>query len=205
MSRRTPGSAARYIGALGVLAWSARRARTGDVSSREEQLFRTLNTAPDDLGLGVWTVMQSGSFAAVPVVAALTAAQRGRTQGATVAVAGTTAWLTAKACKSLVERRRPADLLPDVVVRGKPQSGLGYPSGHAAVALTLALTVTRARTPRVVAVGVAGVAAAGRIYTGAHLPLDVIGGLSLGAIVGGIAGATTHRAFGRDGGLNHFH
>ncbi|MDH3303390.1 MAG: phosphatase PAP2 family protein [Acidimicrobiia bacterium] len=188
MSRRTPGSAARYVGALAVLAWSARRARSGDVSPQEEWLFRALNTAPDDFGLGVWTVMQSGSFGAVPVVAALTAAQRGRRQGGVVAVAGTTAWLTGKVCKSLVERGRPSDLLPGVVVRGKPQSGLGYPSGHAAVALTLALTAARAGSPRVFAVGVAGVAAAGRVYTGAHLPLDVIGGLGLGAIVGGLAG-----------------
>ncbi len=188
MNRRTTvGGASALAAALVVLAWSCRRAKAPGVSPEEERVFRAFNDAPDDVSRSVWTVMQSGSFAAVPVVAVLVGLRRGRTDGALVGAAGTTAWLAGKAIKSVVGRGRPADLLPDVTIRGTPQTGLGYPSGHAAVALTLALASARRPAWRVLGVAGAGVAAGGRLYTGAHLPLDVAGGLAVGVIVGGLA------------------
>src|SRR6266536_3306216 len=48
------------------------------------------------------------------------------------------AWLLAILVKGLVERGRPAHFLHDVHIRGVPASGLGYVSGHAAVAVALA-------------------------------------------------------------------
>lgn len=187
MSPPKPCRTAGFVGAVAVLLWSARRARSDQVSSEEERVFRAFNNASDGLRLSVWTVMQSGSFGAVPAIALLVAVRRGRAHGLVVATAGTVAWVTTKGLKSVVKRGRPADLLPDVIIRGKPQSGLGYPSGHAAVALTLALASAPGPASRTLAVAVAGIAAGGRLYTGAHLPQDVAGGLALGAIIGGLA------------------
>lgn len=187
MSRRTKCSSLGFLTAFAILLWSARRARTNQVSPKEERVFRVFNNSTDDIRLSVWTVMQSGSFGAIPVAALVVGAWRGRTRGLAVGAAGTVAWLAAKALKSVIKRGRPADLLPEVDIRGKPQSGLGYPSGHAAVALTLALASAPGRVWRTVAVVIAAVAAGGRLYTGAHLPQDVAGGLALGAIVGGTA------------------
>lgn len=188
----------RIIGAVGLLLWSARQAGRNEVSVEEEQLFRAFNDGDSArMGFGVWMVMQAGSCAAVPVVSLLVSARRGRPDGFVVAVAGATAWLAGKGLKAFVGRGRPGDLLPDVVIRGEPQTGLGYPSGHAAVALTLALTSARRPTPRMLAIATAGVVSGARIRAGAHLPWDVGGGLAVGALIGSSAAGLGRRASGR--------
>lgn len=175
----------RAVAAAAVLE-SARRARARKVSATEERVFRLFNDGPDRIHLPVWVVMQSGSLAAVFVVAG-GILRRGRRRSAVLAaVTGTAVWGGIKAVKPLVGRGRPDDHLERVVVRGHPQTGLGYPSGHAAVSLTLALIAThdRRRAVRAAGIGVAGVTAGARMYVGAHLPLDVVGGLAIGALCG---------------------
>jgi len=100
-----------------------------------------------------------------------------------VAIAGSAAWVGVKLIKPVVGRGRPDQHLDDVVIRGHPQSGLGYPSGHAAVAVALAMSAIPPGPARLLAL--AGAAAVGttRIHVGAHLPLDVVGGFAAGAIV----------------------
>ncbi|MPZ71257.1 MAG: phosphatase PAP2 family protein, partial [Actinobacteria bacterium] len=69
-----------------------------------------------------------------------------------------------------------------------PESGLGFVSGHAAVATALA-TVIAAYTGPALTITVAVLAATvalARIYVGAHLPLDVIGGAALGWAIGSL-------------------
>ena len=67
-------------------------------------------------------------------------------------------------------------------VLGRASTGLGYPSGHAAIAVAMASAASPLVPRRVrpalwsVAIGV-GVS---RIYVGAHMPLDVAGGVALG-------------------------
>ncbi len=179
-------TAGRVGGACAVLLCSGIRARSSRVSHTEERVFRAFNDASDDRRFRIWVLMQAGSFGAIPAAAAVVGARRGWRRGALVGSSGTAVWLITKLVKHLVRRGRPADYLENVRVRGRPQSGLGYPSGHAAVALTLALTSTTRPATRSAAIVVAGIAAGGRLYTGAHLPLDVAGGISLGVIVGSI-------------------
>ena len=165
---------------------SARRARSCEVSEAEEQAFRAFNDLPDKIHAPIWAVMQSGSLAAV-FVAAGDMFRRGRPRAATTAlIAGTMVWGGVKAVKPLIGRGRPAHHLDQVSVRGKAQTGLGYPSGHSAVALTLALIATRSASPakRAAAVSVAGITAVARMYVGAHLPHDVAGGLAIGLLCG---------------------
>jgi undecaprenyl-diphosphatase len=71
-------------------------------------------------------------------------------------------------------------------VRGRAQAGLGYPSGHAAVAAAVAVVVTPhlAKRWRAPAWAVALAVGPTRSYVGAHLPLDVLGGAALGIAVG---------------------
>ncbi len=71
---------------------------------------------------------------------------------------------------------------------GLAATGLGFPSGHAAVAAAI-MTVAAAyltRPARIAGWLVVGLVAAARVYVGAHLPLDAAGGLFLGWAVGSI-------------------
>jgi undecaprenyl-diphosphatase len=165
---------------------SSTAARRQEVSPSEEQLFRLVNDAPDRYHLPVWAVMQSGSLAAVFVVSGLLRRSGPARRARAALVAGITVWAGVKAIKPLVGRGRPARHLDMVSVRGHEQSGLGYPSGHTAVATTLAIISACRLRPggRLAAAAVAVTTAGARIYVGAHLPLDVIGGAAVGVLAG---------------------
>lgn len=181
---RSPSIATAVLAAT-ALAASAVAARSGRVSPAEERAFRVVNRAPAALHVGLWPVMQMGSLGAVYVAAgAVLHRRRDPRSGAIVAAAGTAVWGGIKLVKPLVGRGRPAALLADVEVRGPAQTGLGYPSGHAAVSVTLALLATRSPAARRIALSAAALTGISRIYVGAHLPLDVLGGFAVGTLVG---------------------
>jgi undecaprenyl-diphosphatase len=131
--------------------------------------------------------MQLGNFLVVPaaVLAALLA-RRWRLAAA-LATAGAGVYVLAKVVKHFVLRGRPDTLLDDVTVRGAAAHGLGFVSGHIAVVTALALVAWPwlPRWGRWVA-GAAVVAVfLTRMYVGAHLPLDMVGGAALGLCVAG--------------------
>jgi membrane-associated phospholipid phosphatase len=159
------------------------------VSGLETRVFRPVNDLPDTMFPFVWLPMQSGSLAAVPIAGVVALASLGRRRAVAIASAGLMAYLLAKGVKSLGGRPRPADLLAHVHVRGARQTGGGYPSGHSAVSAALASAAFPELTAswRIVATSLAIAAPFGRMYVGAHLPLDVVGGSMLGLAVGSLA------------------
>ncbi len=164
-----------------------------DVSAVEKALLDGVNGLPDALEWPLWTVMQLGAIAAVPVVALLALLGWRRLRPALdLLVAGTLAWLLARVMKDLFGRGRPASFFDDVNLRGSVgigDVGLGFPSGHATVAFALAVVTFPYLSTRwrVVTVVVAATVGFSRLYFGAHFPLDVLGGLSLGiAIAAGV-------------------
>ena len=133
--------------------------------------------------------MQAGSFPAVFVAAGLALFARRYRLAVVLAIGGTAVWFLAKAGKAIVERGRPTDLLADVIVRGGAQSGLGFPSGHAAVAafVMTAASPYLTRPARTAGWVVVGTVVLARVYVGAHFPLDGLGGVLLGWAAGSLA------------------
>jgi membrane-associated phospholipid phosphatase len=86
----------------------------------------------------MWTVQLSGVIGALPVVAAAAALlRRLRLAAATLLKV----WLEAVA-KMVVQRDRPAETLPDVILRGQSAAhGLSCPSGHAMVIFAITALV----------------------------------------------------------------
>ena len=172
------------LGLAGVAA-TASAVQRDDVGRREVAVFRAVNGLPDLAQGPVWVVMQTGSFAAVPATACLALAT-GRTRLARQLLGeGCSAWVLAKALKHGVQRPRPAALLPETRCRGRDESGLGYVSGHAAVVAALAAAALPSLSPRGRLAALAAVPSVclSRLYVGAHLPLDVLGGDALGVAV----------------------
>ena len=73
---------------------------------------------------------------------------------------------------------------------------LGWVSGHMAVATTLAFVGSEAvpRWARPVLFAVAAITGAGRMYVGAHLPHDVVGGAGLGMMISALVPSQEYRA-----------
>lgn len=172
------------LGVVGVAA-TASVVQRDRVGLREISAFRLVNELPDDAFRPLWVVMQGGALGAVPVTALVARTAGRRDLAARMLVGGSSAWLLAKVVKVFVQRPRPVVLLPATRRRGADATGLGYLSGHAAVATTLAsaalpLLGPRARVAVLVAVPTIALS---RMYVGAHLPLDVLGGAALGIAV----------------------
>jgi hypothetical protein len=92
---------------------------------------------------------------------------------------------------AFVGRGRPASLLENVAVRGAEKGDRGFPSGHAAVsaALTVVAWPYAPNRWRATLATLAGFVPFARIYVGAHLPLDVVGGSALGLAIGSVINA----------------
>ncbi len=175
------GRLAAGLGFGAVFALSARAAMRPQISRREASVFRWFNDGSDAIATPVWVVTQAGSLGSVFVTAAAVQRRRGAPDALPVLAVGGAVWIGTKLVKSAIGRGRPDVYLDGVRLKGRPPSGLGYPSGHAAVATALALFTPRSRRGRLLSLVVASMVGSGRIYLGAHLPLDVAGGVALGA------------------------
>jgi undecaprenyl-diphosphatase len=168
--------------ALLVTAMAARRHRVGP---GEAAAFRAVNDLPGWLYPPAWAAMQLGALGAAPAAAGAAWLAGDHELAGRLLAGGTSAWALSKVVKRLVQRPRPAAMLPGTRRRGRDATGLGYLSGHAGVAVALGATVLPrlglgGRILTLTAVPVVGLT---RIYVGAHLPLDVAGGAALGLVI----------------------
>jgi len=183
---RHPGDIFRVITGLAVLAWLTVVAAGGALTRPERDAFRLLNDLPGWLDGPLRVVTQAGWVGAVPVAAAVALVFRRRRLAVDLTIAGAAAWVLAKVVKDLAHRGRPGVLVEDVILRGVPATGHGFVSGHAAVAAALATIASSqvSRRTRRMLWALVWLVAAARVYSGAHLPLDVLGGAALGWTLG---------------------
>jgi membrane-associated phospholipid phosphatase len=160
-----------------------------DPSGTEVAVFRALNDGPEVLRRPNWALMLGGTLGAVPAASAVALVARRRRLAVHLAVGGTSAYVLAKVVKPYVGRPRPGSLLEDVTFRDEIGGNQGWISGHAAVSSTLALTAgpSMPAAARVGAYAWSAIVGAGRMYAGAHMPLDVAGGYGLGLMIAALA------------------
>ncbi|HEX6425341.1 MAG TPA: phosphatase PAP2 family protein [Acidimicrobiales bacterium] len=172
--------------------------RRAGTTAAEQRCFAFVNGLSHRAHALVWAPMQLGSLGGPLAVGAALRATGRRRLGARVAAVGVTTWVAARAVKPLARRARPAHSIPATRVLGAAQRGLGYPSGHAAVAAAVVAVAAPhlPRSWRPAAWATALAVGPMRAYVGAHLPLDVVGGAALGIAIGTAAAGPDHGAVG---------
>jgi membrane-associated phospholipid phosphatase len=171
-----------------LLLLSAVPVHPDSISALETDAFRLVNDLPSVPFGVVWVPMQLGNFLVVPAAVLAALAFRRFRLAIGLALAGVGVYALAKVVKHFVLRGRPDTLLDDVIIRGAAPHGLGFVSGHIGVVTALALVAFPwlPRWGRWAVVAAAVLVFLTRMYVGAHLPLDMIGGAGLGLAVGGL-------------------
>lgn len=175
---------------LGAVCAGALVVRDGTVSGVEEATFHAANGLPDALYPVMSPLQQVGALAAGPLAALVAVAMR-RYRLAIAALAITVLKLVSeRAVKGIVSRQRPwTSIGPDIKLRGDvSRVGESFVSGHAILVAALAGIVSPYLRGRWKLVPWALVAAVmfGRVYVGAHNPLDVVCGAALGIAIAGV-------------------
>jgi undecaprenyl-diphosphatase len=177
----------------GLLAFAAMAGQIeGDSSGPLElDIFRALNGLPAFLAVVLWLPMQFGNFLILPLGAVAALVGKRWRLAAALVIAGAGKYGVARLIKDEFVRHRPAVFLEDVQVGfGGSDSGLGFVSGHAIVAVAFATVVhpyLRSRPARIVLWSAAAIVCLGRVYVGAHLPMDVVAGGGVGLALGLLA------------------
>ena len=186
------------VGALGavVLGASVVGARRPELPAAEQRVFRAVNGLPDSLYWPLWVPMQLGNLV-VGTAVGLGVALLWRDPGLAVAVICAVAlklvaerllrrWLQPQ----LAVRQRPGTSEPAARLRGDdvPASGPSFPSGHVILVAAVGTVVAAgsSATWSLLPLALMLLVGLGRVYVGAHNPLDVTAGLGAGLLVGAL-------------------
>ncbi len=158
--------------------------RGEQLASWEQNLFLHIYNWPDILHNFFYLATQLGSLYMVLALPLIVLFLKRTDIAIRLLATGASVYVLVGVAKGLFGRGRPQEFLADVVSRDITH-GPGFPSGHTALAVALALTVAyylRFNYLWIPAIWIALVGLS-RIYLGAHLPLDIIGGFAVGWLV----------------------
>ncbi len=193
-----PATLSAIAGGGAVLGLSLLGARHPTIHPAEQRVFRAVNGLPDWLYWPLWLPMQLGNLVVGTAAGLGLALVRGDVRLAVGVVAAAALKLLAERlirrwmAPYLSVRQRPGTSEPGARLRGDdvPPSGMSFPSGHVVLvaAITAVIVDDLAATwlglPAVLVLAVM----IGRVYVGAHNPLDVTAGLGAGLLAGGLVG-----------------
>jgi glycosyltransferase 2 family protein len=183
-----PGDLIRMFLAGSLFLITTLLAFTGSVGALEESLFRVINNLPDIISPAVQLVMQMGALYFVFIAAGIGLLLKHYRSMVKLLFGGVFVWYLTKFAKMLVDRDRPFYILSNIHQRATNSGILGFPSGHAAVSALIATVISPyvSKNWSRIIWGAAWATALGRMYVGAHLPLDIIAGLSMGWFFGSL-------------------
>ena len=184
------------IAGAAILTLSAFGARMPAIPHAEIRVFQVINGWPDQLYWVLWLPMQLGNLIVGTAVGLLVAWGLGSWSVAIGVVFAMALKLVIerlvrqKMAPYLKVRQRPGTSQPKAKLRGAdvPRQGPSFPSGHVILvaAVGTVLTGHLGASTEWIPFALALTVALGRVYVGAHNPLDVAAGFGAGLVVGGI-------------------
>jgi undecaprenyl-diphosphatase len=176
-----------FFAVLGAVEWSGRVVDADRRVLRRVRLFDLRHSTVDHLMLWATKLGDPRVLTGVVVIAAALLLWRHRARAATfVVVVSLGGGLLNRVAKALIARERPTPFHRVITVHGS-----GFPSGHAMGATAVFGAVLFVMWPRLGRTGrplaaaattvIIAAVAASRVFLGAHWPLDVVGGVLLGA------------------------
>jgi membrane-associated phospholipid phosphatase len=181
-----------------ILSLSIAAARHPSISPAEARVFHAVNRLPDGLYPILWLPMQLGNLivgTAVGLGIALLQGDIGIAVG--VVLAMVLKVVVERIVRHRMEaflsvRQRPGTSEEGAILRGDvPKSGPSFPSGHIILVAAVGTVIAPAMpsvwwwAPLLAVILVM----VGRVYVGAHNPLDVTAGLGAGLLLGGVVAA----------------
>ncbi len=169
---------------FGLSAWGALSDR---LLPWEKDLLLNIYNFPEwlrPIGIAI-TQFGSAGMAVIISLVLLTGREKSQHRGRLVLVNSTITYGLVTLAKLAVGRPRPVELVQNLQQHDILVTGLGFPSGHTALATVISL-VLMPYLPRgwqwlpiawIMLVGVS------RVYLGVHAPLDIVGGFALGLAV----------------------
>jgi membrane-associated phospholipid phosphatase len=186
---RRQADAIAALAGLAIFAVCAALVVSDAIAGFDTALFRWVNHWPGWLYPPMWVVQLCGVIGAAVLLAALAALLRMFRLAVALAAAVLLKASVEAAVKTFVHSYRPAQTIPDVILRrGAAAHGLSFPSGHAMVVFAVAALVTPYLVGRwkILPWALATTVCLSRMYLGAHFPLEVVAGAGLGLFIGAV-------------------
>ena len=184
---------------LAIAVASIGAARRPDIPGWETRVFHAVNGLPNWLYWIVWAPMQLGNLVVGTLVGLASAWLAGEPAVAVGVILAmilklVTERIVRREMKAyLAVRERPGASQPGSVLRGGdvPSTGPSFPSGHVILVAAIGCVISPTLPVEWVWVPVLLTALVmfGRVYVGAHNPLDVTAGLGAGLLLGGVVAA----------------